>query len=546
MQFASTNDLNFIGYQVGEAALISAGYYEPPVDAVTGLQKYYIWTDTKWLAGETERAVTLPWGAKIMLTRVNTWAGKFTGKNGVNSLADLKTEALGQLVIQDVWKSNYDSLGLQLANAGKTWEQSLAQDPFLMDDGSWVKLSMSGVIAASHLVGAEATLNLLTSGKIVKDENGTSPLTYIKMFGGLSIPWGTNGDDTLIGNDFNNTFVTAGGKDKLTLGGGSDDLIVSNLTTHLTVADYKTAEDRILLTGAWSLAGVNISSDNAGTHLAFTSGQVIDLLGLSPQEKTLAGLNIYRQDIYQLSWDNSTETNALITDFEAGVDQFAAPSGAAYSNLEISESTSGWDWMTKSHAKDYAPEKAARISIAGAEKGYSISGVSADSLYNNLTKYTNGFTGASSGAKKNDGLQVDMSSAYGNALTGTSTSETFLNLGNQGVTADHPDWGGATINGNGGMDVFKISSSKISWYGNKDLTIGDFNLGGAAAERDVLDLTDLRGGGFTISAKEAANGSADILVQRSADLTQSTTIHLSGVSYASYTARDLTLNQILR
>ena len=50
-----------------------------------------------------------------------------------------------------------------------------------------VKVTESGLLAASHLVGAKAVANALKTGKHVKDGNGTTAASYMNEFSGYDV-----------------------------------------------------------------------------------------------------------------------------------------------------------------------------------------------------------------------------------------------------------------------------------------------------------------------------------------------------------------------
>ncbi len=159
LQYTSENALGFVGYQFGEALLIDLGYYEDDF--------YY-----------GNGAAT------------NTWDGTFTGKGGINSLEDLKTD-LQEPLIREAFTYNLNIIENGL-NAQGTSLDDLVGEVFTYTDvdGSTVEveLSLTGIMAASHLRGAFGTLSLLTGGGASTDEYGTSILTYIDQFGGYDAP----------------------------------------------------------------------------------------------------------------------------------------------------------------------------------------------------------------------------------------------------------------------------------------------------------------------------------------------------------------------
>jgi len=177
MSYSSVNNLGFVGFQFGEALLIDLGYYKPLVE--NGVQKYYN-----------------PWkeqGSSFQHTSTNQWKGEFTGKDGVNNFADFIKPENQRLMMKAASEFNLNIVKQQLANAGKTI------DDFLGKEIGGVKITMSGILASSHLVGSWGTASALLQGSSRVDENGTSNLKYMQKFGGFDTPFKANefGDDNI-------------------------------------------------------------------------------------------------------------------------------------------------------------------------------------------------------------------------------------------------------------------------------------------------------------------------------------------------------------
>jgi len=153
------NSLGFVGYQFGEALLIDLGYYKDDV--------YY--------------------GAGA---ETNTWDGTWTGKNGVSSLKDFMTGKAQNIAIQEAFGYNLHILQNQLSVYGKSLTDYVGQSRAYVQNGETVnvKLTLSGILAASHLRGAWGTASLLLDDAVSADENGTSILQYVKQFGGYETP----------------------------------------------------------------------------------------------------------------------------------------------------------------------------------------------------------------------------------------------------------------------------------------------------------------------------------------------------------------------
>ena len=134
--------------------------------------------------------------------------------------------------------------------------------------------------------------------------------------------------------------------------------------------------------------------------------------------------------------------------------------------------------------------------------------------------------------KGGSSLAIDMASATGSRFTGSTGAETFLHLGNQGVSLGA---GGAIVTGGGGHDTFKFGDNQISWYGTKHLSISDFTIGGLAtnANADILDLSSLSGSDFNFIRTAEASGSALTIVRKS-DTTCATVVHLTSVDPVAF------------
>ncbi|WP_424975639.1 hypothetical protein [Dinoroseobacter sp. S124A] len=160
MSYRSTNSLGFVGYQFGEALLIDLGYYDDDV--------YYLGGDT-----------------------INRWDGDWTGKAGVTSLDDFMTAEAQEVAIQEAFGFNLQIIEQQLGYQGYSLDDFIGETFTYQDvDGSTVsvEITVTGLMAASHLRGAFGTVNLLLGGGASTDENGTSILRYIEEYGGYDSP----------------------------------------------------------------------------------------------------------------------------------------------------------------------------------------------------------------------------------------------------------------------------------------------------------------------------------------------------------------------
>ena len=152
MQYTSVNALGFVGYQFGEPLLIDLGYYH----------------------GNTG----------------NLWTGHFTGKNGVDSFATLKTD-IQESIILDAFGYNLNVIESGLEAKGTSLDALIGTQRTYMDTNGQsvtVTLTLTGILAAAHLRGAWGTLDLLNNGSASADEYGTSILKYIQQFGAYDGP----------------------------------------------------------------------------------------------------------------------------------------------------------------------------------------------------------------------------------------------------------------------------------------------------------------------------------------------------------------------
>ena len=111
-------------------------------------------------------------------TRTNDWTGGWTGKSGINSLADFlhNPDAQVQAVVayQNKIAAQIHSLGLD-SSIGKTI--------------NGVPITMSGLVAGAHLVGIGNLSNFINSNgaNVPLDGNNVPISDYIAKFGGCTI-----------------------------------------------------------------------------------------------------------------------------------------------------------------------------------------------------------------------------------------------------------------------------------------------------------------------------------------------------------------------
>ncbi|MBE8520443.1 hypothetical protein ILP97_23640 [Amycolatopsis sp. H6(2020)] len=179
VQAAVVNPWGFVGFQFGEPLLMDLGYYEP--ETVTtkanpaGLPVYYAGpvAPETWRHGRTS---FVPPGENRVATDVNTWRGTFTGKDGVRSLADLRTLGAQVTILRSSLRHSLAVLG-ELAGP-------LAGDPW---DGSWPGPAPAALLAACHLCGPYGVAAHLASGSAPSDEAGTPITAYLTEFADVEL-----------------------------------------------------------------------------------------------------------------------------------------------------------------------------------------------------------------------------------------------------------------------------------------------------------------------------------------------------------------------
>ncbi len=142
--YQAFNKFGYAGkYQMGEAALIDAGYYK-----------------------------------KSSRIYNNDWSGVFTGKDGINSIQDFLNNPSAQEIAQIIFKKKQWSY-LKAVGANSYSGQII----------NGYKITDSGLLAGAHLKGAGAVISYLKSGgkNIGKDAFGTSVESYIKKFAGYDV-----------------------------------------------------------------------------------------------------------------------------------------------------------------------------------------------------------------------------------------------------------------------------------------------------------------------------------------------------------------------
>ncbi len=140
----SVNKYGYLGsYQMGESALIDAGYY-----------------------------------LKDNTPNTNDWKGTWTGKNGIHSKADFLANAAVQT--QAIKDYNIKQWG---------YIQNLGLDSYLGQTVAGIVMTESGLLAGAHLVGVGGLKTFLQSNgaQIPSDGNNTAITHYLSTFNGYNV-----------------------------------------------------------------------------------------------------------------------------------------------------------------------------------------------------------------------------------------------------------------------------------------------------------------------------------------------------------------------
>ncbi|WP_374410886.1 hypothetical protein [Hydrogenophaga sp.] len=216
------NPIGYLGkYQMGEPALIDSGYYQKDG------------------------------------TRKNDWAGTWTGKDGIRS----KDDFLGSPAAQD--NAIKDYMKLQWG-----YIRHYGLDKYVgqtMSDG--VKITESGLLAGSHLLGISGLKDYVTSnGKTDgKDGNGTPISSYVKKFGGYETPFEPRAEKT--GDAKSTTSPSKAPVDKVSAQLGPD----------LQARGYTEEQIRTISASALGLEAANVQRGPVQHYLLSKDGETIAL-----------------------------------------------------------------------------------------------------------------------------------------------------------------------------------------------------------------------------------------------------------------------------
>ncbi|NJL63949.1 MAG: hypothetical protein HC903_21590 [Methylacidiphilales bacterium] len=150
-------ELGFIGkYQFAEILLIRLGYYKAKIYYGNGADKNY-------------------------------WRGTWTNKRGIDSKTKLlNSPEVQEAAIREAFEVYLQDINYLLKQRRKSINEYLGKQGKFNDNGKSknIKVTLSGLMAAAHLRGADKVVDLLVLGKVSRDEFGTSILEYLDKFGG--------------------------------------------------------------------------------------------------------------------------------------------------------------------------------------------------------------------------------------------------------------------------------------------------------------------------------------------------------------------------
>lgn len=288
-RYKVTNDLGFVGFQLGEAILISVGAYLPPTHTANGetLPAYYMWPeqgDSVFAGGARLVRYQVPGSPNaIFLTPVNTWTGGFTGVDGLHSFADLKTKDVQQRLIRWIMAFNLGIVISQYRSLAHVQSDAEAVAGILKTTfadpsrgGETVRVTLSGVLAAAHLIGAWGTARLLAhpTDPLHPDEIGTTALTYLARFEGYETPFDAPGPHEFTATAAYPETVDAGWSDAwIDIPEGTVPEAAKTIAMHwrrdhaavVTVHGFRPRIDRLMFRGYLELTGSGVGGTSIVT-----------------------------------------------------------------------------------------------------------------------------------------------------------------------------------------------------------------------------------------------------------------------------------------
>lgn len=422
LQYKSMNSIGFVGYQLGEALLIDAGFYSANGTAYYG-------------GGDNDI----------------DWEGKFLGKDGVTDLAVLKTPRQ-EAVILGCFGFNIFKISEALANNGKPPIESFlgkTTDLYAFNtDGTpkidpntgqqqktQVTFTITGILAGAHLNGWVAMYRTLTENRDAGDEWGTPTSLYLNKFGGYDAPTFTelkeiyvNGTEMAKAEELWQKDINGDGKIVDTPIGGtpSDPTVGTTFVSTSANQVFAGATDKIdTVSYANATAGVTVdlnktTSQNVGGGMGNDTLTSIENLIGSGSNDTLRG----NASANRLEGGGGDD----VLDGRGGADTMVGGTGndryyVDNANDKIEEINGGGDADRVYASVNYALGASARAEylIANADTGLTLTG-------NAYTKYIIGADGA-------------------DTLVGGSGAETLDGKA-----------GADTMRGNGGNDTYYVDN----------------------------------------------------------------------------------------
>ncbi|AWB48226.1 hypothetical protein HYN69_06625 [Gemmobacter aquarius] len=239
----------------------------------------------------------------------NIYGGTFGGKYGVYSVDDfLKMPVAQDQAIRDYMALQYTYLGPVWAYEGQTINGT--------------KVTLSGMLAAAHILGWDGAASWLTSGGDVvpADNFGTTIVEYATLLGSYDTPFtinhdvaesisGGSGIDSLLGRGGNDTLFGYGGDDHIT-GGTGNDLLDGGAGTDYCYLDVAwTAVE-------WLVSGSTVTFtliDRLETDIASNFEYFVDGLGVQRSRAELTGSPPVTPPVITGVTENSGATNDKIT-----------------------------------------------------------------------------------------------------------------------------------------------------------------------------------------------------------------------------------------
>ncbi len=365
MQYSSLNAWGFVGYQNGEATLIDSGYYIPITE--NGLSKYYSARPaSEWAATGTGRqsedtctgvkeTITFMWpGGTVQLItpQVNEWLGTFSGKDDIYHFDDMRIPAKQEQIIRALMRSNYIKFRNLMQERGKDWSDILgtSYDYKHIENGQQVikttTITMSGIIAATHLRGALGVILAIFEGTDSGDETGTTAGFYMDMFQGHDTVFDTPSNDQISGTEHTETLFAGWGNDTVTTGGGIDQIVIQKHAAgnnQTVINDFTLGKDRISLGVEWTGAPLDqmtiaSTSDQTGTILTLPGNQSILLQGV-PSSSLPTDMDEYIVHTQTVVMDWSPRDT--VTGFRPMIDKIVPDRHVAVSNLSAWENADG-------------------------------------------------------------------------------------------------------------------------------------------------------------------------------------------------------------